>query len=323
MTSTTTEHVQPHLFEPVIPGLEHLTLRSLAALWDAVVASPTLRVTAEAAALEVAGQGGNRGAGEAFEAAFAARLDLVTQRRVSDEAVSAVVAGAAPAFLPLTGVRWTYLDGSRAACDFLVELEFVGGGVLEVPVNLKRTQAGAETVGDGVALRTLLRVARGQRATSTGPLSVARDALRRFAGRERIKASDYYLLVVEGDRVAGTVTRIHAQGLLSSVDAVGRFATSRHPNREVALYRPAAGTLPDDMDVNWELACASSPAVSADAVRLGVLLLVAEQRGWARSTTRKWARVLDDLSDEELTDALRSSLSVAAHRAREARVRTV
>jgi hypothetical protein len=308
---------QLDLFDPVLPGCTRGALSSLAAIWEAIAATPALHTVAAAAALEARGRGGNRGTGEAYEEAFTELLTPTVQRAISAETLELLTVDAAPALQRLTGVTWVHLESGRAPADFLVTLVFADGGLLEVPVNLKRAVA-RDVVGDAVALRTLIRVARGERISSGEPVNVAREALRWWAGRSKIQTGDYVLLIVEGDPVAGTVTGIHAQGMLSAVAPDGTLAASRHPSREVALYRPARAVLPPGMDVNAAFAAAISPAADADDLRLALLVWMAAQRHWAPATTRRYARALDDATDTQLAAVALTALRTlaAGHRAR-------
>jgi hypothetical protein len=295
--------VQGDLFDPVLPGRRHQALSSLAAVWAAIAGTPTLRGLAQEAWTAAHGRGGNRGAGEAFEAELAARLDRPAQLAISAEAVAALDPAAAPALPELLAVRWEHLEGARPPADFIATLTFEGCGVLEVPVNLKvRNAAAPQAVGDACALRTLLRVAMGRSVLGGDPVDVPRALLRWWAGRERIQAADYVLLTVEvdGDAVVG----VCAQGLLSAVTEGGELALTRNSTREVAQARPAAGVVPPGMDLNWEFAGAVSPVVTGSDVRLAVLLWLADVRGWDRDRVAAVAASLDDVGDAELAQVL-------------------
>lgn len=300
------------LFSPLREGGEDTFLTSLAAIFRAIGTAPALLEAASAAAVTAKGQGGNRGNGEKFQAALAAELNQDRQRAIEAHAQDVLGETGAGAFEPVVGITWRELTGTRAPADFVVLLRTRNGGMMEIPVNVKHHGDTAHSADrhDACALRTLIRTARGEGPESTAAVNVPRTALRWMAGRERIAPGDYYLMVVEGDKEAGTVSGIHFQGMLSAVHADGELAMQLHTTRpETVQFYRVDGLLADDADVNAAFARRLAASTGgADDVKLAIAAFLM-RGGLSGQDLKTAAGQLDDMSDAQLARKLQQLLT--------------
>lgn len=186
--------------------------------------------------------------------------------------------------------------GGRAHADATLTIR-CEVGELVVPVNVKRLE-GRPRGDNACSERHAWNLVLGEEPGEATDLPTARLEVR--AGRRDLVPADYVLFVIEG---TGDDLHWWTQGLVSGVRADGTLASARHRQAERIRFWPAAGVLPDDLDVATALCDAWAPAASVPHLR-EQLLLMARDAGANPGQLRQLANVLLDLGDIELTRAL-------------------
>lgn len=208
----------------------------------------------------------------------------------------------------LTAVLWDEAppagSGGRAPADATLRIRRLDAPEIAVPVNVKRCIT-APRGDNAVAARTAWAVAlTGSVAPETPITNLPRARLELRAGTRELAEGEYVLLVVSG---SGDDIVWWTQGLIGAVREDGRLASGLHSQAERLRYWPAAGVLPDDLDIARVLAKEWAPPGDLDAVR-EQLVLLAENAGATAGQLGALARRLLATPDDDLL----SSLLVAA-----------
>jgi hypothetical protein len=289
-------------------------LAAEAELMDALVQSPALRAVMSSAAWRVRQIGPKRQRrgerGERYEAELAELITPLRSQSIGRDVLKRV---RYTGLGELVGCSVVPVDAERRGpLDIWVEFEFADGSTHRTPVNVKCQDPdynnGASRRDDAVSLRAFI-----YHLTTPGidpwecpiphSFSADRALLEMTAGVRKIqRGRSYWILNADVTR-DGVLTGCGAFGLITHLNELGGLLIARSNTRDsILMYSTPHHVLPDDFQINQEIAARLLPRPDVERLRARTLAMLVT--GGHSREQRDVARALLTMSDDDFSEAL-------------------